>query len=167
MNRFTFPDLSNFRFAILAAAIPLVLLTACGESGSDSSANGEDASDSAELTGSFKQAQDQAADLSKRVAQRTQEAVDGFSSDVRNAVEKAEEEGTELAEETRQKLVKQAEEIYGQAKSFLENNRAQLAEQAIEQLQSMKSQLPQTWQDKIDSLQQQFDQMTGSGSDEG
>lgn len=159
---------------LLTAALSCVLMlgVGCG----DSSDNADDASSSANnqpetgdgpsLTGALKNTQDQARNLTDRIAERSEQTLNSFSTDVRDAVEQAEQQGTELADETRQNLVEQAEEIYEQAKSFIQNNRTDLAEQAAEQLQSMKAQLPQSWQDRIDQLQREIDEMVGSGNEE-
>ena len=160
---------------LLTATLSLAVLLSigCGDSGnnaddaSNSTSGQQDTKQENPLTGSLRKSQDQARDLSARVAERSEQALESFSTDVRDAVEEAEEQGSELTQETKDKLVKQAEEIYEQAKSFIKNNRTELAEQAAQQLQSMKAQLPASWQEKIDQLQSEIDEMVGSDGDQG
>ena len=162
MKNCTLRRITRFRFVALLAALTFALVTGCGESGSEPQGDDE-ASDQPTLTGAMQQAQDRAKEVTDKATRRTEQAMEEVSREVREAVERAEKEGTEVSEQTREKLVRQAEEIYSQAKNFIDNNRTRLADQALQQLQDIKAQLPPSWREKIDQLQQQLDEPTGGG----
>ena len=152
----------------LAAALTLVAalgLAACGE-GNGNAGNG-DANDTdageaqapsveqSRLSGAYDKATETAGRVTQQATERTEQALDGLSSELSERVEQAQRSGAELADETQQKLVTEAEAIYEQAKSLLDQDNLELAQQALAQLEEIKNQLPESWQQKIDDLAQQ------------